>query len=45
MPDTKLPISFQLPDRSSIDAYVVKTADGRVLIRTAGELAPAPKQS
>lgn len=42
MPDTKLPITFQLPDRKSIEAYVVRRPDGSITVRTKQELAPAP---
>lgn len=42
MLSTVPPISFQLPDRRSIDVYVIKTKDGRTLVRTADELARKP---
>lgn len=44
MPVTPSPISFTLPNRTSIEGYIVRTADGRVLLRTKDELAPAPKK-
>jgi len=42
MPPTAKPISFSLPDRKSIDVYVLKTKDGRTIVRTADELAAKP---
>lgn len=44
MPDTKSPISFSLPARQSIEAYVVRLPNGQLVLRTAAELAPAPKK-
>lgn len=42
MPSTVPPISFQLPDRRSIDVYVLTTKDGRTIVRAAHELAAKP---
>lgn len=44
MPDNVTPISFALPTRKSIEAYVVTLRDGRVVLRTKDELAKAPKR-
>lgn len=44
MPDTKSPISFQLPDRRSTEVYVLTGKDGRVVIRSKDELVAAPKR-
>lgn len=35
--------SFRLPDSKPVDVYLVKTRDGRLVARTAGELSPLPK--
>lgn len=44
MPDTKPPISLPLPDRNSISAFVVTLPNGTKVVRTAAELARAPKK-
>lgn len=44
MPDTKPPISLPLPDRTSIEAYVVTLPNGQKVVRAAAELARAPKK-
>lgn len=44
MPVTPPPISFTLPNRQAIEGYVITLLDGRKVLRTREELAPAPRK-
>ena len=44
MPENEPIIKFQVPKMAEVKAYLVETADGKLLVRTEDELAMIPKK-